>query len=306
MSDDVSRVLIWSGSADDPGAYAIYTPAERRIDAFAAVRDSLQERTLAPVRPISYRSRDGLTIHGYLTLPRGGPERDLPLIVMPHGGPFARDSWVFDPWVQFLADRGYAVLQPNFRGSTGYGREFVERGYGQWGAGMIDDMDDGVAWLAEQGIADPDRVCLMGGSYGGYAALWGAIRGAGRYRCAVSFAGVTDLRAMLRYDARFIVARRYMRDRRRQVQGEERIDLDAVSPLAQAARLNVPVLIAHGEEDRRVPVAQSRSLTRALERQGADFEAVFYPEAGHGFSRPEDSLDFLRRVEAFLARHNPA
>ena len=308
LSDDRSRVLIWTGTADDPGAYAIFRPAERRIDAFAEVQDSLQDRVLAPVRPITYRSRDGLTIHGYLTLPPGRPERGLPLVVMPHGGPFARDSWTFDPWVQLLAARGYAVLQPNFRGSTGYGREFVEAGEGQWGTGMTDDIDDGVAWLAGEGIADPARVCLMGASYGGYAALWGAIRGAGRYRCAISFAGVSDVGALLRYDARFIVPQRSMRERRREVrgEGEARIDLDTISPLQQAARLNVPVLIAHGEGDRRVPVSQSRNLVRALERRGAELESVFYEEAGHGFTRPEDSLDFLRRVEAFLARHNPA
>jgi dipeptidyl aminopeptidase/acylaminoacyl peptidase len=305
-STDNSRVLVWSGAADDPGTYYVYQPASRRIDAFAAAQEQLLESRLAPVRSIAYRSRDGLTIHGYLALPPGRPERGLPLIVMPHGGPFARDSWQFNAQVQFLASRGYAVLQPNFRGSTGYGRDFVARGFGQWGSGMIDDLDDGVAWLANQGIIDPDRICIMGGSYGGYAALWGAIRGATRYRCAISFAGVTDIRRLLRYDARSLIPTRYIRDWRRRVEGEERSDLDAISPLRQANRMHVPVLIAHGEKDWRVPVSHSRDMVRALSQSGAVVESVFYPEAGHGFSRPEDALDFLRRVEAFLARHNPA
>ncbi|MFN3944051.1 MAG: alpha/beta fold hydrolase [Allosphingosinicella sp.] len=305
-SRDGDRVLVWSGGAHDPGMYFIFTRSAKRMEAFAAPFDKLQDHRFAEVRPVSYQSRDGLTIRGYLTLPPGRAERDLPLIVMPHGGPYLRDSWTFDPQVQFLASRGYAVLQPNFRGSTGYGREFVERGYGQWGTGMVDDMSDGVEWLAREGIADPARVCIMGGSYGGYAALWAPIRDPQRYRCSVAFAAVTDLRAMLRYDRRQFSAPRYARAWRQKVEGEDRADLSLVSPLQQAARLKVPTLIAHGDKDRVVPPSQSRDMVRALTRAGARVESVFYPEAAHGFGRPEDSIDFLRRVEAFLALHNPA
>lgn len=305
-SRDGDRVLVWSGGAHDPGIYYIFTRSARRMEPFASPYDRLQDHSFAEVRPVSYQSRDGLTIRGYLTLPPGRPERGLPLIVMPHGGPFIRDSWAFDPQVQFLASRGYAVLQPNYRGSTGYGREFVERGYGQWGTGMIDDMGDGVEWLAREGIADPARVCIMGGSYGGYAALWAPIRDPQRYRCSIAFAAVTDLRAILRYDARRFTAPRYARAWRQKVQGEDRADLSLVSPLQQAARLKVPALIAHGEKDQIVPPSHSRDMVRALTRAGSRVESVFYPEAGHGFGRPEDSIDFLRRVEAFLAAHNPS
>jgi len=305
-SEDRNRFLIWSGGADDPGAYYVYDRAARRMDGFAHPYESLDGHAFAGVRPIRFRGRDGTEIPGYLTLPRGGSERNLPLVLMPHGGPFARDSWDFDPWVQFLADRGYAVLQVNFRGSTGFGRAYVERGTGQFGSGMIDDLEDGVDWLVQQGIADARRVCIMGASYGGYAALWAPIRHPERYRCAISFAGVTDVRAILRYDARLFSAPRYSREWRRRIEGEERTDLSLISPLQQAARLTTPVLIAHGDQDRVVPVSQSRNLVRALTRAGTPPESVFYPQAAHGFTKPQDGIDFLQRVEAFLSRHNPA
>jgi dipeptidyl aminopeptidase/acylaminoacyl peptidase len=305
-SDDGNRVLIWSNAADDSGTYYLFDRQARRIEPFANPYDLVARHRLAPVRPVTYRSRDGTDIPGYLTLPPGRAERGLPLVLMPHGGPFARDSWEFDPWVQFLASRGYAVLQANFRGSTGFGRAYVERGFGQWGSGMIDDLEDGVDWLAGQGMIDARRVCVMGASYGGYVAMWAPIRHPDRYRCAISFAGISDLRAMLRYDNRQFAAPRYSREWRRRVQGEERTDLDAVSPLRQAERVRIPLLIAHGARDTNVPVAQSRNLVRALARSATPMESVFYPEAGHGFSRAQDQADFLRRVEAFLTRHNPA
>jgi len=305
-SDDGTKVLIWSTAADDPGTFFLYDRATREMHGFAQPYGSLSQYRFAPVQPVSYRSRGGADIPAYLTLPPGRPERGLPLILMPHGGPFARDSWRFDTEVQFLASRGYVVLQPQFRGSTGYGRDFVERGTGQFGSGMIDDMEDGIDWLVGRGIVDPARICIMGSSYGGYAAMWAPIRSPQRYRCAISLAGVSDLGAQLRYDFRTATATRYFRDWQRQVQGEQRADPAPISPLQQVARLRVPLLIAHGDRDRRVPVSQSRNMVRALTRAGAGVESVFYPEAGHGFTRPEDSIDFLRRVESFLARHNPA
>ena len=304
-SADGNRLLVFSFAADDPGTYYVFDQAAGRLEIFASPYARLQELSFAPVSPVSYRSRDGLAIRGYLTLPPGGARRGLPLVVLPHGGPFLRDSWTFNPEVQFLASRGYAVLQPNFRGSTGYGRGFVERGYGQLGAGMIDDIDDGVDWLVGEGVADPARVCIMGSSYGGYAAIWGAMRSPRRYRCAISWAGPTDLLAMMRRDARLLYAQRYVRERRRQLRGDEEVSLRAISPLRFPERLEVPLLIGHGEGDQRVPVDQSRDLVRALARRGAAVESAFYPKSGHDFGTSEDSADFLRRVEAFLARHNP-
>lgn len=304
-SRDRNRTLVFSGAADDPGTFYVFDRAARELRIFASPYEDMHEHRFAPVQPIAFDSRDGVRIRGYLTLPPGREARGLPLIVMPHGGPFLRDSWSFDPWVQFLANRGYAVLQPNFRGSTGYGRDFVERGYGQLGGGMIDDIDDATDWLAAQGIADPARVCIMGASYGGYAAIWAAIRSPGRYRCAVSWAGPTDMAAMLRHSTPMFIPRRYIRERRRQLRGDEETNLRAISPIRATRQLAVPLLIGHGEADTVVPADQSHRLVRAL-RERADVESVFYEKSGHDFGRAQDQADYLRRVEAFLSRHNPA
>ena len=305
-SRDGNFVLLRSGSADDPGTYYVFDRKGRKMITFASPYEKLVDRKFSPVKPIRYAARDGLSIPAYLTLPAGREAKALPLIVMPHGGPFARDSYSFDPWVQFLADRGYAVLQPQYRGSTGYGRQYVEKGYGAWGMAMQDDLDDGVAELVRLGIADPKRVCLMGASYGGYAALWGAIRNPETYRCAISLAGVTDLRAMLDWDKSLLVASRYSKQWRQRVEGEKKRDLAAISPLKQAARLKVPVLLAHGTSDSNVPFSQGRDMAAALKAAGAETYVAWYRGEGHGFEKNADALDFLNRVEAFLTLYNPA
>jgi len=191
-----------------------------------------------------------------------GPERAEPARV---AAAFRKavDAGCTDPLVQFLASRGYAVLQPEFRGSTGYGKAFVERGYGQWGRGMQDDLDDGVDWLVKTGQVDAKRVCIMGMSYGGYAALWGAVRNPDRYRCAVSWAGVSDLDNLMKYDRKSFSAIRYFREWRAKVAGDAK-DLSAVSPIKYADKLKIPVFISHGENDARVPVKQSHLMVDAL------------------------------------------
>jgi dipeptidyl aminopeptidase/acylaminoacyl peptidase len=171
---------------------------------------------------------------------------------------------------------------------------------------MQDDLDDGVRWLAERGIADPKRVCIMGASYGGYAALWAAARNPDIYRCAISFAGISDVGAMLRHDKSMLVAQRYYRDWRDRIRGDSKFDLDNVSPIERALDIRIPVLLAHGKNDTNVPPSQSAKLHEALKRAGREHEYVLYPDEGHGFSKPEDAADFMKRVDSFLAKHNPA
>jgi dipeptidyl aminopeptidase/acylaminoacyl peptidase len=306
QSNDNNRLLVWSGGASDPGVYYLYDRKAGRMDPIAQPFTRLANVELAPVSAVHYAARDGLSLPAYLTMPLHRGDKALPLVIMPHGGPFARDDWEYDPFVQFLANRGYVVLQPQFRGSTGYGKAFVEKGYGQFGRKMQDDLDDGVDWLVKSGKVDPRRVCIMGASYGGYAALWGAIRNPEKYRCAISFAGVTDIDAILRYDRRSFSAPRYFKRWQTKIAGEDKIDLDTVSPLAQAARLTIPVLIAQGEKDTTVPPRQAHQMVAALTRAHANLESVFYKEEAHGFSKPENMADFLRRMDAFLHKHNPS
>jgi dipeptidyl aminopeptidase/acylaminoacyl peptidase len=305
-SHDGMSMLVWVGGASDPGAYYYYSLERGAMNLLARPYDKVQRDRLVSVETTSYAARDGLVIPAYLTTPRVAEVKALPLIVMPHGGPFVRDEWSYDVWAQFLANRGYMVLQPNFRGSTGYGREFVEKGEGQWGRGMQDDLDDGVKWLVDQGKVDPRRVCIMGASYGGYAAMWAAARNPDIYRCAISFAGISDLAAMMRYDRKQFSAPRYFRNWREKVQGDKSFDLDSVSPYYAADKVSIPLLIAHGSEDKNVPMSQSKRLHEALKKKNKDHSYVVYEGEGHGFDDPSNAVDFLKRVEQFLNEHNPA
>jgi dipeptidyl aminopeptidase/acylaminoacyl peptidase len=306
MSGDGTKMLVWSGSAADPGAYFYYDSTAAVMSLLARPYGKIADRQLANMDSVSYAARDGLQIPAYLTLPRGVETKQLPLIVMPHGGPFVRDEWGYDTWAQFLANRGYVVLQPNFRGSTGYGRDFVAKGEGQWGRTMQDDLDDGVQWLVEQGKVDPKRVCIMGASYGGYAALWGAARNPEIYRCAISLAGISDLAAMIKYDRRSFSATRYYTAWRERVQGDKAFDLNTVSPLYAVDRINIPLLIAHGTDDENVPISQSRKLHEALLKANKPHQYLVYEGEGHGFDKPENATAFLEQVDKFLHANNPA
>jgi dipeptidyl aminopeptidase/acylaminoacyl peptidase len=255
---------------------------------------------------VRYKARDGLEIPGYLTLPAGREAKGLPLVILPHGGPYGvRDTLRYDPEVQFLASRGYAVLQPNYRGSESYGLAFHKRGEGEWGRKMQDDLDDGMDWLVARGIVDPKRACLVGSSYGGYAAAWGATRNPERYRCAASFAGVFDLRTQLRYTREFLISKVY-REYKQTVKGPETFDLDSVSPLREVKRLKVPLLLIHGDDDSIVPVEQSKSYASALKSAGKAHDLHIIKNEGHGFREKGSFALYLGKLEAFLAQHNPA
>jgi acetyl esterase/lipase len=295
------RFLVHVGAADRPGGYYFITVAGGKLQRLAYVNERIRNGTLHPVRTIKYKARDGVEIQAVLTLPAGVEARGLPLVVMPHGGPFARDSEEWDWWSQFLADRGYAVIQPNYRGSSGYGTAFAEKGEGQWGLAMQDDLNDALAHLAKEGIADPKRAAMVGGSYGGYAAMRAAQRDGALYRCAVSFAGVSDLQALLRYDRRFLNSGRgadWLR--------EQAPNLKDVSPLNHPGQFGIPILLVHGKKDQRVPVKQSRELAERLQKAGKAVRYVEQPEGDHNLSRQADRLQFLSELESFLKQHNPA
>jgi dipeptidyl aminopeptidase/acylaminoacyl peptidase len=298
-SRDKLRLLVHVGTASEPGRFYILDRADGAMKPFAWVNESIKG-SLHPVSTIRYKARDGMEIPAVLILPKGREPKKLPLIVMPHGGPWARDSESWDWWAQFMADRGYAVVQPNYRGSSGFGTKFANAGHGEMGLRMQDDLNDAITHLAGQGIVDPNRVCMVGGSYGGYAAMRAAQRDGELYRCAVSFAGVSDLERLRAYDSRFLGGG-YVVDKFRQ----QAPDLKLVSPLYYANEVSIPVLLVHGKEDKRVPVKQSRLFAEKLKAAGKDVTYVEQPLGDHYFSREADRLQFLQTLEQFLQTHNP-
>lgn len=291
-------VLKASGNKTVP-QYYLYSRGKYKKSLTALFSDypKVDRTTIAEPTPIQYKSRDGMDIPGYLTLPVGIESKNLPTLIMPHGGPYSRDTDRFDYWVQYAVARGYAVLQPNFRGSTGYGNAFRNAGYNQWGRAMQTDLDDGLDWLVAQGITDPKRACIMGGSYGGYAALVAAFQSADRYQCAVAFAPVTDINELIRDQRNFVLSKssiNRLKDRDNQAE---------VSPVEQAEHFAIPLLIVHGDVDRTVRIEQSRTLTEALEAVGADYRYIEQQNGDHFLSLESHRREFLLAVDDFLQRH---
>lgn len=309
FSADENRYMVYSSGNGIPGEYYLGDRASGDLFLLAEQHPQLPADQMARKRAVLIKSRDGLDLRSYLTLPRSGaalpegrPVAPLPLVLLPHGGPHYSDDIDFDTWTEFLAARGYAVLQVNFRGSTGYGHEFVAAGLQRWGLEMQDDLTDAVQWSIDQKIADPKRVCIVGGSYGGYAALMGAIKTPDLYRCVVSFAGVTDLIDLWNHEADFVGGEEIMngmignawRDRER---------LRATSPSLQAARIKAPVLLVHGTADRSVPYEQGEDMAKALRKAGKLHQFITLEEGDHHLSRNSHSLTFFKALESFLAEH---
>jgi dipeptidyl aminopeptidase/acylaminoacyl peptidase len=261
---------------------------------------------ISPTRAVRYKAADGFELFGYLTLPRGRALKNLPLVVFAHGGPAARDEPGFDWWVQGMASRGYAVLQVNFRGSSGFGWDYMAAGFGQWGRKMQTDLSDGVRDLAAQGTIDPRRVCIVGASYGGYAALAGATLDTGVYRCAVSFGGVSDLKRMVGY-ANNRAGRSALRYWTRYMGAQDLGDpvLAKYSPALQAANADIPVLLIHGKDDTVVPLSQSAEMADALKKAGKPVELVVQDHADHWLSLGDTRFQTLQATIAFLEKHNP-
>lgn len=306
---DNSRMLVWQSAPGDPGALYIFDAASRRLEQLAIMRPDLDPAKLAHPEAIDYAARDKVQIRAYLTLPVGREAKGLPLIILPHGGPYwVRDRLEYNDEVQLLANRGYAVLQPNYRGSEGYGEGFAGLGEGQIGRAMQDDLDDGMDHLVKQGVVDPKRVCLVGSSYGGYAAAWGAIRNPERYRCAASFAGVMNWQRQVSYANRFESDPKERRKWSRQVRGgsDGSFNVDLVSPAKQVGRLTRPLLLVHGTKDSRVPFSQFKEMRDAAAKTGVPVEPVVLEGVGHSFESSEETEKWFAALDTFLARHNPA
>jgi dipeptidyl aminopeptidase/acylaminoacyl peptidase len=255
------------------------------------------------MKPISFKSRDGLTVHGYLTTPAGVPARNLPAVLLVHGGPWARDTWGYSSLHQWLANRGYAVLAVNFRGSTGYGKKFLNAGNKEWAGKMHDDLIDGVNWLVGQGIADPKKVAIMGGSYGGYATLVGLTFTPEVFACGVDIVGPSNIITLLKSIPPYWAPAKAMFAKRVGDMEKEEEFLKSRSPLFHVDKIKAPLLIGQGANDPRVKQAESDQIYEALKKAGKPVEYVIYTDEGHGFKRPENSQHFFAKAEEFLAKY---
>lgn len=302
---DETRFVVAASNDRTTGARYLYDAKTDKLSKLADLTPWLPEAQMAPMKPVRYTARDGLEIPGYLTLPLGREPKNLACIINPHGGPWARDSWGFNPEVQFLANRGYCVLQMNFRGSTGYGRQFWEASFRQWGLKMQDDVSDGVKWLVDQGIADPKRIGIYGASYGGYATLAGVTFTPDLYAAAVNYVGVSNLFTFMKtippYWEPFRAQMYEMVGNPDDAKDQER--MKATSPVFHADRIRTPLFVAQGARDPRVNKAESDQIVEALKKQGVAVQYMVKDNEGHGFANEENQFEFYGAMEAFLRQH---
>ncbi|HZG09152.1 MAG TPA: S9 family peptidase [Allosphingosinicella sp.] len=293
-SADENKLLLWAGSDTDPGRYYLYDNQAGSLNELMLARPQLEGATLAPMKPMTYKAADGTEVPAYLTMPIGGAQKNLPAIVMPHGGPNARDEWGFDWLAQYFASRGYAVLQPNYRGSAGYGESwFKNQGFRSWKT-AIGDVNDAGRWLAAQGIADPSKLAIVGWSYGGYAALQSGALDPDLYKAVVAIAPVTDLAGLLQ-EARGWTNARYVSS---MIGSGPHVSEG--SPAQNARKLKAPVLMFHGDRDLNVPIAQARLMEGRLKEAGKTVELVVYPKLDHQIDDSAARRDMLKRSDAFL------
>ncbi len=303
LNDDETVFVVRTFSDRSLGAFYLYDSPSGELTKLADRAPWLPEDQLSEMKPIEYQTRDGLTIHAYLTLPQGREPKDLPVVINPHGGPWHRDSWTFIPEVQFLANRGFAVMQMNFRGSTGYGRKFWEAGFKEWGGKMQDDITDGVHWLIRHGIADPERVAIYGASYGGYAVLEGLVKTPDLYAAGVDYVGVSNLFTFFKtippYWAPYL-------EMMYEMVGHPEKDKDWFqehSPALNADKIVKPLLVAQGAKDPRVNIHESNQIVEALRKQGVEVVYIVKENEGHGFQNEENRFDFYEAMEKFLNTH---
>ncbi|MGH8187049.1 MAG: alpha/beta hydrolase family protein, partial [Steroidobacteraceae bacterium] len=299
-TDDGRLAIVFVSSDTNPGEYYLFDTKGMKAQFLRAGREWIDPRLMRPMEPVQVTARDGLKLHGYLTKPAGGGPH--PLIVLPHGGPHGvRDTWGFDSEVQLLANRGYAVLQINYRGSTGYGMDFEIAGYRQWGARMQDDLTDATRWAIEQKIAPADRICIYGVSYGAFAALMGAAREPQLYRCAIGYAGVYDLELM--FASADVPDSRSGLSYLQKVLGTDPADLRARSPVHNAQRIQAPVMLIHGKADWRADFEQAERMKAALEKHNKPLEWVEIKREGHGVYDEQTRREVYERILAFLDKH---
>ncbi len=303
MSKDETKVLLRTFSDRSLGGYYFLDRDTNEFMKLVEISPWLNEAEMSEMKPVSYTSRDGLTIHGYLTLPKGLKPKNLPVVINPHGGPWSRDTWGFIPEVQFLANRGYAVLQMNFRTSTGYGRKFWEAGFRQNGLAIQDDITDGVKWLIDRGIADPERVGIYGGSYGGYCTLAGLAFTPDLYACGVDYVGISSWFTILKGIPPYWEP---MKEMFYEMVGHPEKDkelLERTSPLFHADKIRAPLFVAQGANDPRVNKVESVQIVDAVKKRGVEVEYMVKDNEGHGFRNEENRFDFYRAMEKFLAKH---
>jgi dipeptidyl aminopeptidase/acylaminoacyl peptidase len=301
-TNDFGRWIVEFVNDDKPAHCYIYDRMGKKAVFLFSTRPEIETFTLSRMTPVSFKARDGMTIHGYLTLPAGLAPRNLPLVINVHGGPWYRDHWGFNREVQWLANRGYAVLQINFRGSTGYGKTFLNAGNREWGRKMHYDILDGKQWAIKEGYADPGRVCIYGGSYGGYATLAGLAFTPDEFTCGVDIVGPSNLITLLNSFPPYWSTMKSMFERRVGKLSEEEF-LKSCSPLFSAQKIKSPLLIGQGANDPRVKQQESDQIVSAMRKNGKDVEYLVFPDEGHGFARPENNMKFYAAAEAFLAKY---
>ncbi len=302
-NDDEDQFIVRTYTDKTSGAYYYFDKNSNELELIDEVTPWLDSENMADMKPISYTSRDGITIHGYLTLPKGVEAKNLPVVVNPHGGPWARDNWGYNPEVQFLANRGYGVLQMNFRGSTSYGREFWESSFKQWGQAMQNDISDGVQWLIDEGIADEERIAIYGASYGGYATLAGLTYTPDLYACGVDYVGVSNLFTFMETIPPYWV--QYL-EMLYEMVGHPETDsamLTEYSPSLNADKITAPLFVAQGANDPRVKKSESDQMVEAMQARGVEVEYMVKDNEGHGFRNEENRFEFYEAMEAFLAKH---
>ncbi len=302
FSEDGGKLLFSVNSDRDPGTYYLIDTHTYKVAKLFAAEPWIDPAKMAERRPLHFKASDGMDLEAILTIPNGTNLANLPMILLPHGGPIGiRDNWDYDNDAQFLASRGYLVLQVNYRGSSGRGEDFQEAGYLKWGTRIQQDLIDGVKWTIAENYADPKRVCVYGGSFGGYSAMMTTIRAPGMFKCAVGYAGIYDLAMM--YKKGDIKTSKSGRSYLNTVIGKDDADLAANSPDKLADKIDVPVLLIHGEDDKRAPFAQAKAMRAALDAAHKPYEWLSKPGEGHGFYDEKNNIEFYNLLQTFIAKH---